>query len=285
MKEALPPEESPYTKLKKEIESDPKLPLKVPKRLFDPDWIITSAKRYFDGMTPSVYDRYPGILRPGNNEVNIGVTPKNLNRALRIMDTFIKLIKVRNHQIEIRHDQTIVIIYGIELQISLKERFKIIKVPEAQGKWYSNKYEPTGLLSFRLEGIYKKEWIDGKDPLESKLAAILAKLETHATWKKEMREYHDEQNRVRQEKQKALQGTEERKAEELKRYEGLLLAANRWNQSKILRGYIDHIKNQDNGSPEDLIVWVRWANNKADWLDPTINKEDELLGTYNLKSG
>lgn len=29
---------------------------------------------------------------------------------------------------------------------------------------------------------------------------------------------------------------------------------------------------------EDISEWQEWANAKADWYDPTISREDELLG-------
>jgi len=28
---------------------------------------------------------------------------------------------------------------------------------------------------------------------------------------------------------------------------------------------------------EEIITWLEWANQKADWYDPLIEKEDELL--------
>ncbi|WP_156478700.1 hypothetical protein [Anaerosporomusa subterranea] len=37
-------------------------------------------------------------------------------------------------------------------------------------------------------------------------------------------------------------------------------------------------ENVDSHEKEILLSWVRWAENKADWLDPLAAKEDELLG-------
>lgn len=32
------------------------------------------------------------------------------------------------------------------------------------------------------------------------------------------------------------------------------------------------------GKREKLFEWLKWARDKADWLDPLTEKEDELLG-------
>lgn len=29
---------------------------------------------------------------------------------------------------------------------------------------------------------------------------------------------------------------------------------------------------------DEIKEWIKWANKKANWLDPTIDEEDELLG-------
>lgn len=32
------------------------------------------------------------------------------------------------------------------------------------------------------------------------------------------------------------------------------------------------------GKREKLLQWLKWARDKADWIDPLTEKEDELLG-------
>jgi hypothetical protein len=48
----------------------------------------------------------------------------------------------------------------------------------------------------------------------------------------------------------------------------------------MIRQYIEAVKqkaiNMNNLTPETQ-EWINWANDKADWLDPLINKPDEIL--------
>lgn len=38
---------------------------------------------------------------------------------------------------------------------------------------------------------------------------------------------------------------------------------------------------EDNISYQETQEWINWANDKADWLDPLINKPDDIVPTIN----
>ena len=44
-----------------------------------------------------------------------------------------------------------------------------------------------------------------------------------------------------------------------------------------IRRYIDAIKN-DPSNPDNNPEWIDWASKKADWIDPTVAREDEFFG-------
>ena len=44
-----------------------------------------------------------------------------------------------------------------------------------------------------------------------------------------------------------------------------------------IRRYIDAIKN-DPTNPDNNPDWIDWASKKADWIDPTVAREDEFFG-------
>ena len=44
-----------------------------------------------------------------------------------------------------------------------------------------------------------------------------------------------------------------------------------------IRAYVSAVESQSNLN-EKTKEWIKWAKNKADWYDPIIAKEDELLG-------
>ena len=108
--------------------------------------------------------------------------------------------------------------------------------------WERREYHPTGILAFRLEGIYPKEWKDGKLTLENQLVKILAKLELEGKRKKEERLYFAEQRRKEEETKRIERELKERTEKELKDFKILLAEANRWQQAKILREYINVVE-------------------------------------------
>src|ERR1035437_7879654 len=137
--------------------------------------------------------------------LDISVTVANVGRALRFMDTFIKLLRVRGHNIIVKYNKTYAFLQGEEVEISFKERTKRVVVTDSRN-WQSSEYHPTGILVFKMKVFYREtEWKDEKLPLESQLSKILAKMEIKANehkleqleWKKE-RERQEEQERIKQ---------------------------------------------------------------------------------------
>jgi len=75
----------------------------------------------------------------------------------------------------------------------------------------------------------------------------------------------------------------ERKEKELKDFQDLLHRANRWQQARVLREYIYEVEAnaEENGSLSDeLNNWIDWARKKADWYNPLVMREDDILGKY-----
>jgi hypothetical protein len=91
---------------------------------------------------------------------------------------------------------------------------------------------------------------------------------------------NEERRREEEEKQELMRLEMERKEKEREYFKDLLNQANRWKQAKMLRRYIRKVKKvaiKNDNLTDDLKKWIRWAKQKADWYDPFINKEDDLL--------
>ncbi len=93
------------------------------------------------------------------------------------------------------------------------------------------------------------------------------------------RKNFEEQQRI----QKELQ---ERKDKELADFIDLFNQALRLNQANFIREYVKTVESEalKNGEiSDDLKQWLEWANQKIDWYDPLINKQDPLLDDTNKK--
>lgn len=132
----------------------------------------------------------------------------------------------------------------------------------------------------------KREYIDGKIPLEKQLSSIVAHLEyQEELWLKEMEEQRARQAIV-DEKNRIIQEQVERKKTEKENFRELLKQSKRWHKANILREYIDRFEQnslKNNTLSDEIKEWLTWARDKADWFDPFTCKTDAFLTDEDIK--
>lgn len=89
---------------------------------------------------------------------------------------------------------------------------------------------------------------------------------------------------AREEAERQRQAEELRKEELQKRYNAevdrtnaLINQVKDYDTACRIRQYIASVEASESATPETL-AWIEWAKEKADWFDPTIAKEDGILG-------
>lgn len=224
--------------LKKKIKNDPDLPILVPERLSDPDPLFKQAKISLADKKSRGWI-YDGVVKTNTGEFKIRVAPKNIGRALRIMNNFIKLAKARGHSITFNYDGSCMKIEEVEIPISLMERFKII---ESTARWSSRTLVPSGELCIRIGSYSQKEIEDGRRPLEELLPRIMVKLELDAKQTMEDRRIQAEHDRIREEKLRQIREEQESIDNEISEFKDLINNANLWHYSEIIRGYIKGVE-------------------------------------------
>ena len=266
---------TPLTIRTKEIENDPKAPLIVPEKLTKPDILIQNTKNYHLSRKNKDFVRNDKL-----DTVSIYVEEANYNRALNIMDSFIKLLRHRGHSF--RRDRNNygpkIVAYDVEFSWNIREKTKRI----LSDKIYETAtYIPTGILILQIgESFRAKEWVDGATKLVNRLSKVVAKIELDAIkeleWREECRIYRIQEA----EKEKLRKEFQAKRDKELLNTKDLFKFAEYHNKANIIRDYISRVENQapnNNQDPTELKEWIKWANDKADWLDPLVNKSDELL--------
>lgn len=266
-------DQTPLTIRTKEIENDPNASLIVPDEITKPDILTIQTKQYWKGkISFASYREDNRIIFP------IRVEKSNRERALRFMDTFTKLIRYRGHTISKQYGDTGVLIDGIFIEIDLREASK--RIPPTT-KYSSSEYIPTGEFIFKMGKYYPvREWRDGKAKIETLLAKIVAKIEIEAQIEKEREELSKIARLKREEEEKRLAEIKKRKDEEVDKFNQLVKLSEQYDKTLKIRQYIDAVKqkaiNTNNLTPEKQ-EWINWATDKADWLDPLINKHDVIL--------
>ena len=180
---AINVDQTPLNIRTKEIESDPKAPLIVLEKLTKPDILIQNTKNYHQSRKNKDFVRNDKL-----DTVSIYVQEANYNRALNIMDSFIKLLRHRGHSFrrDINNRGPRIVAYDVEISFNIREKTKRI----LSDKIYETAtYIPTGILILQIgESFRSKEWVDGATKLESKLAKVVAKIELDALKELEWRE-------------------------------------------------------------------------------------------------
>ena len=270
---------SPIKKRQKELLNDLKTTLTVPGKLTKPDQLTITAQKSLESRGHLSIRNF--LLTTGYGELDIKVTYKFIGRSLRFMDTLIKALRSRGHEIIFRNGQTYALIEETEIEIGLRETTK--RIPRADQK-YGSDFVPTGILCFKMKIIsLQKEWLDGTQLLEAQLPNIIAKLEIEGKNKKIERAKIDKFWEDYYEKERIMKETIQRKEEELEKFKSLFVQANRLHQVNVLRNYINAIEENavsKNAMTEKLKTWIDWARKKADWYDPFIEAEDDLLSGF-----
>lgn len=266
-------------KLQQEIENNPELNFSVPSKLKQPDILIIKAK---EGYPSQRYVRSGGdCLRTTNGGLlDITVAPKNINRALIFMDSVIKLLRTRGHDIIINNNGTCAIIFGEEITICLQEKLRIEETIDKYN-WRSRQYFPSGILTFRMWKHFRfnqKIWSDGKLLIEYQLSKILASLELLAKKEKEERVEREKRHIIWLEQQRIEEEIRERKEKEIQDFKLLFARAYRLHQANIIRDYIKSVEQKatvDGELTDELAKWLDWAKKKSDWYNPLIERIDD----------
>lgn len=271
--------ESPITKHKKELKTNEELPVKVPTEIITLDPIIRHAQKSLLSGKHFQYD-CKEIFCTASGEISITASKPNIERALLFMDTLIKLLRKRNHDLQIDDRSTYAIVDGEKFKIYLKEKRGMIKTPSPHGGLYSTiTHYSKGILSFghEIRSWQKKEWSDGKKyKIEDKLLEILSYFEITAKEMKEQR-IEDEKRRIRQaEEERIRKIREEQKRNEISNFKNLINQANFWKQAMVIREYLVAMEKLPELS-EKRKEWLTWAKIKIEWFDPFTQTEDETL--------
>lgn len=119
-----------------------------------------------------------------------------------------------------------------------------------------------------------------KIKLEDKLGDIIIKLYEQSEEVKTERLASEERERIQREEEERKEKIRNAKKNEAQKIKELVNCSEDYKIACEIRNYINAISKQDNLT-EEIKEWIKWANKKANWFDPIINEEDELLGKRN----
>lgn len=262
-------------RIRKEIENNPNLPLKVPDKLTNPDKLVKEAREILRD-DKQCFSPHRGIIASRRGILNIRVSYRNISRALKFMDALIKLLRARGHDLKNEYGNTYTIVFGGQIEVCIREKLKFDTNP----KYGIKDYSAAGLLSIKIDGYHERSWVDGKHLIEDKLSSIVAKLEVIGKERQEYRLKNEALRKAHEEKERIEREIKERKESEFKRFKELFIQAHLLHKANVLRQYIRTVESdaaKKGNKSEELQNWIDWAMNKIAWIDPLINQDDPVL--------
>ena len=249
---------------------------------------VAAAKMKFESYKPHNKEQlyptgYDGVI-------DIATTPKLFNRAIRIMNTLIRALERLDYVVDTQKRRgyeekigTYAFIGDDKFQFDLRERFKREFQVDRTG-WRYSVDTPSGELILRLNEHTIYEWKDAKKPIETVLSSFIAKIELRAEDEVRKREEYAKYAAIHRPRWEA----EKRIAEELKankenektQLDLLFKSVKRWRKAQDIRDFVNAkaaIAESTNTMDEGIASWIAFAYEKADWFDPNIQKEVELL--------
>ena len=284
--------QDPRKKVQYELKKMDQAVFVVPEILYAKNPLIIDTKEYFRGDKNAKYlDKNPyksKILSP----LNIHVQPENLDRALRIFSTIIRVLELRGHHVVAKDVyNTIVMVNEEEIPIQLYEKNK--QIPNTESSYPSYLTVPSGRFKFEIprKRLFYYNSVCVEDTLttklEEKIINIIAKIEIEAISIKEdreeqerLRKQQEEERKRRELEEQKKRELEERRKKEVKKLRAAFLSAECYSWANILRSYVEKyesfINEKENIVDEDKVE-LNWLKRKIEWLDPFIECDDELL--------
>ena len=284
--------QDPREKIQYELKKMDQAVFIVPEILYAKNPLIIDTKEYFRGNKNAKYlDKNPYKCKI-KSPLNIRVQPENLDRALRIFSTIIRVLELRGHQVVAKDvNNTYVIVNEEEIPILLYEKNK--QIPNTESNYPKYLTVPSGKFKFeiprkKLFSIYTTCIEDtSATKLEEKIISIITKIENEAISIKEDREEMERIRRQQEEEQKRRELEEQKKRELAKKREkertelkAAFLSAEYYSWANILRAFVEKYEsflNEKESIVDEDKEKPNWLKRKIEWLDPFIECDDELL--------
>ena len=284
--------QDPRKKIQYELKKMDQALFVVPEILYAKNPLIIDTKEYFRGDKNAKYlDKNPYKSKI-KSPLNIRVQPENLDRALRIFSTIIRVLELRGHQVVAKDvNNTYVIVNEEEIPILLYEKNK--QIPNTESDYPKFLTVPSGKFKFeiprkKLFSIYTTCIEDtSATKLEEKIISIITKIESEAISIKEDREEMERIRRKQEEEQKRRELEEQKKRELAKKREkertelkAAFLSAEYYSWANILRAFVEKYEsflNEKEAIDDEDKEKLNWLKRKIEWLDPFIECDDELL--------
>ncbi|MFL0270077.1 hypothetical protein [Candidatus Clostridium radicumherbarum] len=242
-----------------------------------------------------LFNRYSSsevVYKNFKSALPIHVSDDKKKRIYRILDAFFKKVEELDGNILVEpyvgKDVATVIIGRHHYDFEVKEDYIKNNRKKRNGR---DATEGIGsiMLTFTVSSSYGSELTkcleyrdSEKEPLEKLLNKIIYDLFVTSNRLDILEEISRREIERRWEEEKRQWQIEELRKKELERISKLESEVSDWDKAQKMRGFADSLNKKideinDEVKREKIVAYIKWIRDKADWVDPLVSKEDELL--------
>ena len=253
-----------YHKRAFELEQRNDLKFKVPVRISVYHPLVRNSKKLLESIDNSEDNFKFHQVAQEKDLLPIHTDTKLRPRALRFMDTLIRVVESMGCSITFYCNSAHVEVFGQKTEINLRQKVYRIRTKDETG-WGRESWEKSDKLEFQAGPSFRqKSWIDNtKRKLEECLPEIIAWIE------KDCRYWHDlraqqaiEENKRLLEQQK-LEAIKAKQEQEQAKVNQLFSDAENWNKAVIVERYLNEMEKHSilmdvtTSNSKDYILWAR----------------------------
>jgi hypothetical protein len=242
-------------------------------------------------FSPSYYASVKSKYRDNKPILPINVSEPNMNRAYRILDTIMSTLEDMEGYTQVSIDSGKDIAYFVVMRSAFYFELKE-EIRKKRGSQNSSETQTYLVLSmsarssFNNSVQYKMEYKDkdnDDESLEAEVGKIIYDMFVVANKLRAADELKEREEKRQWEERERQRRLEQMRKGELEEVRLLEQAASDWDKAEKIRRFADCMERKiaevaNEEKREKLLKWLKWARDKADWLDPLTEKEDELLG-------
>lgn len=271
-------------------ETDPVNQIVVPDRLRKPHPLVKLTQ---DAAAHAYLDQREQPVIVGSC-LHLHVSKAMQGRALLIADTLLKAVEKRGYELHVSEDGVAMLFHGIKYPLEFYETCTRVPYQMTEKDIQRRKaghydyrppwtFVPSGLLIVQSRSGYGPKVQDGKRKgVEELLNTLLIRIATEGAESLRRREEREIKAAEYERKYETWKILKERQEAEQAALTALEDEAKRWERAERIRGFLRAMADAADSSEQaraEKSARIDWGHAKANWLDPLVNRRDDILDT------
>lgn len=220
------------------------------------------------------------IPRNQNQLLNLGyLSEDNLSRAFYVFNVLFHALEQIGAEINKLDKYPVIKINNVNIEFRIKEKCNQVYETNNNNRYNISKLIPNGKLSFQY-GFYFEKQITDTDSrkIDNNIGVIFKRMLDFSQEQKEEQIKFAENRRIYEIECLEKERVRELRNQEIIKVKNLLQDETLWKKAEDIRIYTNAMETKLGlNCSEEQKKYIEWARHIADWLDPTTDKNEDIL--------